>query len=51
MEVREAMKRFDELLETYIAARHLGGGRSELVHSFNPAHEEILFFRKLVGGW
>jgi hypothetical protein len=37
-------------LKTHIAARHLGEGRSELVRSFNPAHEEILFFRKLVGG-
>jgi hypothetical protein len=50
VEVREAMKRFDKLLKTHIAARRLGEGRSELVRSFNPADEEVLFFRKLVGG-
>lgn len=50
VEVREAMKRFDGLLKTHIAARHLGDGRSELVRSFNPGQEEILFFRKLMGG-
>ena len=50
VEVREAMKRFDELLKSHVAARRLGEGRSELVRSFNPADEEVLFFRKLVGG-
>jgi hypothetical protein len=35
VEVYEAMKRFDKLLKTHIAARHLGEGRSELVRSFN----------------
>jgi len=50
VEVCEAMKRFDELLKTHVAARRLGQGRSELVRSFNPADEEVLFFRKLVGG-
>ena len=44
------MKRFDELLKTHVAARRLGEGRSELVRSFNPADEEVLFFRRLVGG-
>jgi hypothetical protein len=48
--VREAMKLFDELLKTHIAARRLSDGRSKLVRSFNPADEEVLFFRKLVGG-
>ena len=50
VEVREAMKRFDELLKTHIAARRLGDGKSELVRRFDPAHEEVLFFRKMVGG-
>jgi len=50
VEVRKAMERFDELLKTHTAARRLGEGRSELVRSFNPADEEVLFFRKLVGG-
>jgi hypothetical protein len=50
VEVREAMRRFDELLKTHIAARRLGEGRTEFVRSFNPADEEVLFFRKLVGG-
>jgi len=49
VEVREAMRRFDELLKTHIAARRLEG-RTEFVRSFNPADEEVLFFRKLVGG-
>ena len=49
-EVRETMKRFDELLKTHIAARQLGEGKSELVRPFNAADEEVLFFRKLVGG-
>ena len=50
VEVREAMRHFDELLKTHIAARRLGEGRTEFVRSFNPADEEVLFFRKLVGG-
>ena len=37
VEVREAMRRFDELLKTHIAARRLGEGRTEFVRSFNLA--------------
>ena len=50
VEAREAMKRFDDLLKTHIAARRLGEGRTELVRSFSVADEEVLFFRKLAGG-
>ena len=50
VEVRKAMKRFDDLFKTHIAARRLDEGRTELVRSFSAADEEVLFFRKLVGG-
>jgi len=50
VEVREAMKRFDELYKTHIAARRLGEGRTQLVRSFSVADVEVLFFRKLARG-
>lgn len=49
-EVALAMERFDELVQTYIAARKTGPGISEVIKAFDPTHEEVLFYPRVVGG-
>ena len=47
----EARERFRELSKQgYIAAVRGTEGTSRIVHSFEPAAEETLFFPRLVGG-
>ena len=47
----EAKRRFSELTGAgFTAAVRRGEGRSELVRSFDPAAEEIVFFPRLRGG-
>ena len=47
----EAERRFSELTGAgFTAAVRRSEGRSELVRSFDPAAEEIVFFPRLKGG-
>lgn len=49
--VADAMARFEELTRKgFRAARTKGPGQHELVRSFDPSHEETIFFPPLVGG-
>lgn len=50
-DLKEAMERFDGLTKRgYRAAKANGDGTHELVKSFNPADEDVVFFPQLVGG-
>jgi hypothetical protein len=47
----EAERRFNELTGVgFTAAVRRGGGRAELIRTFNPAVEETVFFPRLKGG-
>ncbi len=49
--VAKAEKRFKELTGAgFTAAVRTGDGKSQLVRSFDPSHEEVLFFPRLGGG-
>jgi hypothetical protein len=49
--VAEAEKRFKKLTGAgFTAAKRLGGGKSEVIRSFEPTAEETLFIPRLQGG-
>jgi hypothetical protein len=49
--VADAERRFKQLTGAgFTAAGRIGEGRSELIRSFDPAAEEIVFFPRLKGG-
>jgi hypothetical protein len=49
--VADAERRFKQLTGAgFTAAVRIGEGRSELIRSFDPAAEEIVFFPRLKGG-
>jgi hypothetical protein len=49
--VAEAERRFGELTGAgFTAAKRLGGGKSEVLRSFDPTAEETLFIPRLKGG-
>ena len=49
--VTEAERRFGELTGAgFTAAKRLGGGKSEVLRSFDPTAEETLFIPRLKGG-
>ena len=49
--VAEAEKRFMDLIGAgFTAAKRLGQGKSEIVRSFDPTAEEMLFIPRLKGG-
>jgi hypothetical protein len=49
--VAEAERRFNELTGAgFTAAKRLGGGKSEVLRSFDPTAQETLFIPRLQGG-